>query len=129
MKQYLYLSVIGLIPLYAWTCKSYPERDVSRQLKVLGFDCPDTVETGAAFEFSFRVRVADCEKVIWTSVNLGKDTANFSLEAKRKQFAKGCDTSQPFRSQGMSYSFATPGRRYFVLGVNSYRYLDSIYVK
>ncbi len=129
MKQYLYLLIAALIPLYAWTCRTYPERDVSRPLKVLRFDCPDTVEVEKVFEFSFHVRVADCERVIWASSNMGKDTSNFTLVAKRKQFAKGCDTSQPYVIRGMQHAFFTRGSRYFVLGEGSYRYVDSIYVK
>ncbi len=129
MKKYLYLLTTALIPLYAWTCQKQPTRYTNRPLKVLRFDCPDTVDIATVFEFSFQVRVADCERVIWTSNNMGKDTSNFRLLAEKEQFAKRCDTSQPFTTRGMQHAFFTRGTRYFVLGEGSYRYVDSIYVK
>ncbi len=47
MKKYLYLPVIGALPLIAMTCDK-ERRFTARQLKPLLIECPDTVEAGKA---------------------------------------------------------------------------------
>ncbi len=126
MKKYLYLLAIGSLPFMAMTCEKEPLY-ISRYLRPLVIECPDTVASGVPFELTVHVRMADCEKLRWQN-NVRGDTMYLAPMAERRNLRTPCDTTHPFVKGSTTLAFQTTGMKKLIFYTGGDQ-LDSVYIK